>query len=40
MVTVSACVVVMLDAEGVTATVGVILTGAVTVTEADPDATL
>jgi hypothetical protein len=39
-VTVKGCVVVMLVAEGVTVTAGVILAGVVTVTIADPDALL
>jgi hypothetical protein len=39
-VTVSGCAVVMLDAEGVTVTVGVVLAGVVTVTVADPEALL
>ena len=39
-VTVSGCVVVMLDADGVTVTVGVVLAGVVTVTVADPEALL
>jgi hypothetical protein len=39
-VTVSACVRVILDEDGVTVTVGVINVGAVTVTEAAPEAEL
>jgi hypothetical protein len=40
MVTDSICVVVMLDEDGVTITVGVVLFNAVTVTEFDPEALL
>jgi hypothetical protein len=39
-VTVSACAVVMLDADGVAVTVGVVLAGTVTLTEFDPFALL
>jgi hypothetical protein len=39
-VTLSACAVVMLEADGVTVTVGVVFAGAVTVTEFDPVALL
>ena len=39
-VTVRACAVVMLDADGVTITVGVVFKGVVTVTEFDPVALL
>jgi predicted RecA/RadA family phage recombinase len=39
-VTVNACTVVMLDADGVTVTVGVVFAGLVTATEVDPVAVL
>jgi hypothetical protein len=39
-VTVRGCAVVMLDVDGVTVTVGVVLAGVVTVTVADPEALL